>query len=1165
MIHLVNSNRLDALADALAERLATQRATEGIFEPIHLIVPSRHLETYAKVHIANRCGIAFHLITYQLDRLLHDLLAAHSHGKLRFLDLPALRGMLLTALLDGGLGNDALAPVSNYIHQQVNQDAAELRKFQLATELAVVFQEYTFAFPTLFDAWRQDLFALDGIDAQEELWQRTLWRQVFGPHGVIEQQLQHADISWLSLEDLTSPESPFSLDRFPLPRSFHVFGVSHGGQILGRILGTLARRSEVHVYALNPCAEFWEDVPSLHRHSQKGSKPTFVEESDPPLLRLWGRPGRDGARLLNTLAQYQFEERFLNPPGDSLLHVVQRDILFRQPERQEPDGSLHADRSICVLACPGVRREIETVASEIIELLRKDSTLCFHEIGIVVGTREVTKYLPQITSIFSETGEIPYNILDLPIATENRVIEVLELLFSIPFGSFVRQDLLRLCTHPLVAARFPDDDPEDWVRWCDSVGIVHGADHSDHRETYILRDLFNWEQGARRLALGAFLTGERSGDSRSFTIQDEEYLPEEHSQAGQLEAGRFGLLIRSLISDAHFMRGQSRPFHEWLRFLCLLATSYITTSSDGEKKELTRCITALQATEDGSIGESPIPYRLAYQLVLSTLADLKATRGQLTSSGVVIGPLQKLRGLPFRVLFFVGLNEGRFPEMERRSALDLRQTRQLGTEGTTSRERDKYAFLEVLLATKDAFYMSYAHRDLLTQEPLQPSSVVSDLIEVLRRGYLGEQEAERLTEVHHLRRFDSSYFPEIYQLSQQSKPIVCRQPEAQHEARSVELRRLLGNQNKINLDEIQSLEQKVPFAWPKIRDHLRLFELPEAPKLQEEVDLRVNHLRYFLECPLQGYARYVLNLSEEEEDLVRVEDEPFSTMNLRKVALLRSWIAEALVRGVDPTSVLKQRTPPLEQRGKAPTGIFSEVELQEFRDCLKSWDTTAQELLGHGRKAEIICFGARDEHDYEVQMEAPLLLEVPLSGRIVQVRLTGTTNPLLRTRRGSMIFDTKGRHRSSEQQEKRFLRCFFDHLLLAASGRPPAPHSALLVYAENSFSEITFSAIEPEKARIYLANLVADMLSGPHAYLLPCEAVFFYQKGLEKDQQKYPSQTLKEHIEKLQNNPRVYLCPGPVSQLDSFRIPDEEEAQAWVQRRFSLFFSRVTPAIPTSE
>jgi exodeoxyribonuclease V gamma subunit len=581
---------------------------------------------------------------------------------------------------------------------------------------------------------------------------------------------------------------------------------------------------------------------------------------------------------------------------------------------------------------------------------------------------------------------------------------------------------------------------------------------------------------------------------------------------------------------------------EWVRYMMLLATSYIAPSSEHEEKELTRCLAALQAIDDGTVGASPVPYRLAHQLAFSALAEMKATRGQLPADGVVVGPLRKLRGLPFRVLFVTGLNEGHFPEIERRSALDLRQDRQPGAESVGPRERDKYAFLETLLAARDAFYMSYVHRDLFTQEALQPSSVVLDLLDVLRRGYLGRPEAEKIVQRHPLRRFDPAYFPDVYQLQQPSLP--CWQPEARREAQSVELRRQLGGGAPVQLPALRVLERRAPEAWGLIRHHLRLFDLPEAPERQGEVRLRAASLRRFLECPLQGYAQYALGLDEAEVDVLAVEDEPFSTTLPRAVGQLRSWIAEVHARRVGV----------LEQRGKAPTGIFADVEQQTHRAWLRTWYEAARKLLGDGVRAEVIRFGVGEEHGYQQKIEPLIPIDVPLGKQTIRAYLGGATGPLLRARRGSLIFVHRPHDGDGERQEKLFLRSFFDHLLLAASGRPAAHHAACVVYANGICREVTFLPIEPEDARAYLGRLAADLLTGPHTYLLPCEAVLASQER--------PEARIEDLVELALKKPGCSSRFGPIQRLDPFRPLREEESRALIHRRFSPFFARVLPDIP---
>ncbi len=89
---------------------------------------------------------------------------------------------------------------------------------------------------------------------------------------------------------------------------------------------------------------------------------------------------------------------------------------------------------------------------------------------------------------------------------------------------------------------------------------------------------------------------------------------------------------------------------------------------------------------------------------------------------------------PFRVVFACGMGEGQFPSPDAEDPLDLRWARR--REGdVTARERDKYAFLELLLGARDRLYLSYVSREPLTGEALAPSSVVEELLHAIERGY----------------------------------------------------------------------------------------------------------------------------------------------------------------------------------------------------------------------------------------------------------------------------------------------------------------------------------------------------------------------------------------------------------------------------------------------
>ncbi len=100
--------------------------------------------------------------------------------------------------------------------------------------------------------------------------------------------------------------------------------------------------------------------------------------------------------------------------------------------------------------------------------------------------------------------------------------------------------------------------------------------------------------------------------------------------------------------------------------------------------------------------------------------------------------------------------------------------------------------------------------------------------------------------------------------------------------------------------------------------------------------------------------------------------------------------------------------------------------------------------------------------------------------------------------------------------------------------------------ADFAKSHRVFHGIGQAKAREFLTNLLADMLGGSHAYLLPCEAVFDY---LSK------KRSIESSVEEMKENENKSCSSryGPVPNFEEYDPPDFEEAQRLIERRFGLF------------
>ena len=1148
MLHLVYSSQTERLLEALVVDLAAHRKQEGPLAPQHLVVHNRNVEAFVRFGIARQTGIAANLDVHLLRRFVSELLVGDAPVEL--LDADALSGHLLGLLLDdAGLKGKELAPVRDYLRAAGDaSDAIDLRRVQLANRLGRLFEEYGFSREELLRAWPERLLLAKTPLASTERWQRALWLQLFGKDGVLARREKEDGIRRVQLGMLL--DRP--MGKLALPRHVHVFGVSYVARAFQRVFALLAQQTELHVYALNPCREFWEDVRS-GRRVPEGDDPFGLATADNAALRLWGRPGRENIRLLNALADCDFHEQFPEPDElpQTLLGRLQREILERAPTPQAPQPIAKDDESLRVLQAPSVRREAEAVAEEIWSLVQRNPELRFNEIAVIVAGRDRETYFAQLTAAFRACHDLPHNVVDLELARTSSLVEAVQLLLALPLGGFTRPELLDLLTHPAARVRDPSVDADTWVAWCERLEILRGADQSDFAGTYVDGDLYNWDQGLRRLALGAFLTGERSGDVRALELGDARYLPEELGRDEQASAGRLAMAVRALVADARFARKQALTLPEWAAFLSAQVEAHLAATNPQEERELAHVLGELRRLGELDLGDREVGYRVVHTLATARLAGLGSGRGQHLADGVVVSTSQPMRAIPFKAIFMVGLGEGEFPTIDRRDTLDLRAAKPQPGD-VSPRDRDRYLFLETLLCARERLTVSYVARNPVSGEALEPSSVVLELMEMAEASALGPKGREALLRKIPLRRHESS------------DPDKIRQPEAAREQAVAKLRDALPRDGEGRLPTIDGLRRSLPPAdWDALAARLALVPPPAmTTETSERVRISLSALRKFLECPMQGWAQYGLRLADDGdfEDLQDREDEHLQTPRLLATQILQRAFIEAAPTSSGTRDVerpYEEQLRHLRDTGRVPAGVFGDVEEARQLSVLQTWSQQLQDSgMGHTR-LHVHRFGGAEEREAVDVIHPALILPaaVKIDGvvRTLEVELVGRTGPLSENPWGSvLLLDHKKAPKSwKADAHKRGLRAYLEQLALAAAGLNEGQHIALALFGGESslIGGLALAPISRDDARAQLATLASELLSGGHDYLMPCEAVFAAQK---------PGGSIGVEVDKLIDGfTRCSSSFGPIRDWEDHAPLPDARANELVQRRFGSYLRRV--------
>jgi len=732
MFYLHTSNRTENLLRHFAELVRVQGRAD-LFTPEYFLVQGQGMERIISQRTADSCGAwcnfrYLHPLDLFADIAARLGLAAETQAFARRTLIWRIEQLLRES------ADPALAPLASYLAGE----NAGLKRFQLAWQLAAVFDQYQIMRPEMLAAWGQGR----GVTRHPaEPWQMVLWQRLVAMSG----DSSHRGVMLQRLIDCLQDED----SGRQLPSRLSVFGLHTMPPLFLAALRALASRSDVHLYLLSPCAEHWEDLPGRRQWAKRmvgaadGSSVASEGAEGHPLLVTLGRQGRDFQAML--LDQVDFEMRFESfedplAAGDAtVLRHLQSDLLHNRAEPEERPA-VPADGSLLVVSCHSRLREVAVLRDHILDWLYRDSTLELRD--IVVMAPDIQEYAALIPALFAD---IQHTIADRSLRRRNQAVAAFLSFLDLLDSRFGWTAILDLLGQDMVARRF-DLVPADLDRirhWAAAAGIRWGLS-ADQRQRLGLPAFGqgSWKAGLERLLMG-YATGSEDFCDGILPFADIEGSP----------ARALGGLCEFLevIGEAERELGGAHSLKRWSGLLQFFASRLLAEDEGGDFFELQRLLAEIDAGSghDGEVGAEVIRAWLDKAAAEAPSAS-GFLRGQLTFCSML-----PMRSIPFRIVCLLGLNDGEFPGIDRHATFDLLSVApRLGDR--SRRDDDRYQFLEALLAARDTVYLSYVGRSVKTNEPLPPSVVVSELLEVLQRRHGIAPTA--LVAEHPLHPFSRRYF-----------------------------------------------------------------------------------------------------------------------------------------------------------------------------------------------------------------------------------------------------------------------------------------------------------------------------------------------------------------------------------------------------------------------
>ena len=728
-MELIRSNRTEDLADALASRV--REAPLGPFAKEAIVVQSRGMERWLTLALAERLGIwshpSFPFPRAVVEQVLDSLSGALGQSQ-------GVRPWRLKWTIASLLRESAPSQLDAYLREPSDAD----RVLRLASSVSNVFDDYVVYRPALLQEWAKG----DDPDWQAEL-------------GV---GSSNDSAHTISRHAPARPSPHFARSRRPKASRSSAFICS----LSKPCLRCSSSCSVCSPERFRPRSTYWNPRPStcpmwnLRRDfpqnwpTRRGTGTNCSRRSD-------ASHGTSSNSCSRSTTPCSTRRSLRCAPRRDLLTSLQADILeFRSPT---PDGTRQTveatDHSISIHACTGPMREVQVLHDLIRSSLEGDRSLRPED--IVVMTPDLESYAPAFRAVFGQDDRhrIPFEVHDRRTREDApfyddflAVLEVLDSRFSV-------LDMVRLMDASSLreSFRFSQDERARLTELLAASGVRWGID-AKHREDleFPADPLHTWRAGLGRLFLGFAAAPD---DMDVF----EGLLPR---GAPSLDDAELVARLSRLCEVLFELQRRSRdpmPIEDWASLLEQF--SALLFAEDDESSEGVRTLRAaldeLRELAQQSEYDAPIALKTVRREVGGLLQQRAPAVGFLRR-GVTLTELVPLRSVPFRVVCLMGMSEEGFPRADDRPSFD--RTRPDHEPGDRNkRDDDRHSFLQAVLCARDRLIITYGAPAGSPRSGSNPSPVVWELCETLRRYYTLPENAPVLeATAHPLHPFDSSYF-----------------------------------------------------------------------------------------------------------------------------------------------------------------------------------------------------------------------------------------------------------------------------------------------------------------------------------------------------------------------------------------------------------------------